>query len=151
MTGLTIQAGLLYDQAYFDRAVHFGEQSIQAGDALAGQPKWTMTSAVTYRRPIPGTELEGLVFVDGRFNTSYATQNLMRDPQGSTDNAAYAIFNARFAVGDQRGRWSTEVFIRNLSDKYYTVGGFQLPEQPGNFAVYPGEPRTYGAKLRVNF
>ena len=149
--GLTIQAGMLYDQAYFNKPVSFGDQTIAKGDRLAGQSKWTMTSALTYTRPIPGTELEGLVFVDGRFNTSYATQNLMRDPRGSTDNAAYAIFNARFSLGDQRGRWSTEVFIRNLTDKYYTVGGFQMPEQPGNFAVYPGEPRTYGAKLRVNF
>lgn len=149
--GLTIQAGMLYDQAYFDKAVSFGNQTIAKGDRLAGQPKWTMTSAVTYKRPIPGTELEGLVFVDGRFNTSYATQSLMRDPRGSTDNAAYAIFNARFSLGDQRGRWSTEVFVRNLTDKYYSVGGFQMPEQPGNFAVYPGQPRTYGAKLRVNF
>ena len=52
-----------------------------------------------------------------------------------------------FTVSD----WSTEVFVRNLTDKYYSVGGFQMPEQPGNFAVYPGQPRTYGAKLRVNF
>jgi outer membrane receptor protein involved in Fe transport len=151
MPGLTIQAGALYDEAYFDSPVTFGTQTIRSGDKLAGQPKWTVTSAVTYKRPIPGTQLDGLVFVDGRYNSAYATQNLSRDPSGSTDNKAYAIFNARIGVGDQAGRWNAELFIRNLADKYYTIGGFAVPEQTGNYAVYPGEPRTYGATVRVNF
>lgn len=151
LPGLTVQAGALYDEAYFDSPVTFGSQTIHSGDKLAGQPKWTVTSAVTYKRPIPGTQLDGLVFVDGRYNSAYATQNLSRDPSGSTDNKAYAILNARIGVGDQAGRWNAELFIRNLADKYYTIGGFAVPEQTGNYAVYPGEPRTYGATVRVNF
>lgn len=151
LPGLTVQAGALYDEAYFDSAVTFGTQTISSGSKLAGQPKWTVTSAVTYKRPIPGTQLDGLVFVDGRYNSAYATQNLSRDPSGSTDNKAFAILNARIGVGDQAGRWNAELFVRNLADKYYTIGGFAVPEQTGNYAVYPGEPRTYGATVRVNF
>ena len=151
LPGLTVQAGALYDEAYFDSAVTFGSQTIQSGEKLAGQPKWTVTSAVTYKRPIPGTQLDGLVFVDGRYNSAYATQNLSRDPSGSTDNKAFAILNARIGVGDQAGRWNAELFVRNLADKYYTIGGFAVPEQTGNYAVYPGEPRTFGATVRVNF
>jgi len=53
------------------------------------------------------------------------------------------------------------VFVRNLTDEYYSIGAFAVPEQSlylgatdsveGVFAAYPNEPRTVGLTLRTRW
>jgi outer membrane receptor protein involved in Fe transport len=68
-----------------------------------------------------------------------------------THNDEYAFVNARVGIGAENDRWALQVFVRNLTDEFYHVGGFSQPEQTGSFAIYPNEPRTWGASLRVRY
>lgn len=49
-------------------------------------------------------------------------------------------------------RFSVAAFVRNLTDKEYIVGGNnQLPTQFGTVSYLYGEPRMFGAELRIDF
>ena len=144
---LTVQAGVLYLDAYYDSTATFGTNTITPGTRLAGSADWTVTTAVTYKQPI-SDELAFLAFVDGRYQTETTTMTLGRDP--ITDNDAFGIVNARVGIGRQDERWSVELYVRNAFDQYYNMAGFTVPEQD-NIAVYPSEPRTFGISLRSEF
>lgn len=149
--GLVLTGGLLFNEAFFDQDVTFTNGArITEGTRLSNTPKYTVTSSFSYTTPIEGTGLQGRVFFDARYASSTRTQTLGRDPLGSTDNDGYILVNGRVGVGPEDGPWSVELFVRNLTDEYFNVGGFAVPEQD-NFAVYPNEPRTYGVSLRYNY
>ena len=44
-----------------------------------------------------------------------------------------------------------EFYVENLTNQYYNITGFAVPEQTGNYAGYPGYPRFYGARVRFGF
>jgi iron complex outermembrane receptor protein len=44
-----------------------------------------------------------------------------------------------------------EFFVENLTNQYYHITGFAVPEQTGNYAGYPGYPRFYGVRARFGF
>ena len=147
---LTIQAGALWNEAFYDGTTTVrGNPPILDGTPIAGSSEWTGTLAATYKAPIPGTQLAWLAYVDGRYQSEYQTQTLNRN--AITDQDAFGTINARLGIGGQDGTWGVEVWGRNITDEYYIVGAFGVPEQTGNFAVYPGEPRMYGVTLRANF
>ena len=64
---------------------------------------------------------------------------------------AITLVNASAGVRAQDGKWSVEVWGRNLADKKYTQGNFESVGQPGSVNSYLGEPRTYGVTLRTHF
>jgi outer membrane receptor protein involved in Fe transport len=146
---LNIQGGVVYDDAYYDETVIVNPlvaaDVIPAGTTLAFAAKWVVTGAITYTYPIHDN-LEARFSIDGRWNSSYPVQTLNRNP--ATDNDDYSIFNALIGLGQPDERWTIEAFVRNLTDEYYNIGAFQVPEQTGRFAVYPNEPRTWGLTLR---
>jgi outer membrane receptor protein involved in Fe transport len=155
---LSLQAGLLFDEAYFNSTTNFNPTGlnlptdyVMAGETLPGASKWTLTAALTYRHMIPQTNLEGLLFLDGRFVSGYDTQTLGRDPLGTTDQGAFGVINGRVGVGPPGGHWTLELFVRNLFNTYYTIYGFGVAEQTGTYNVYPSEPRTFGTTLKLAF
>jgi iron complex outermembrane recepter protein len=153
--GLTINGGLVYNDAYFDSTVVFNPTSpvgntVNAGDPLSFAPEITVTGAIAYEVPLGG-DLRALFYVDGRYNGEHRTQILNREPNGQTDNGAYAIFNGRIGVGPENDRWSVQLWGQNLTDETYYVGAFQATLQNGTFVVYPNEPQTYGVSLRLSY
>jgi iron complex outermembrane recepter protein len=156
---LTLTGGVLYNDAYYNTAATYGGDTIAAGTTLAQAPEWTVTGAVNYRVPI-GSSLAANFFINGRWVSDYTTQTLSRNP--ATDNEAFAIFDARVSLGSQDERWSAELFVRNLTDEFYYVGGFGAPERTlpasidpdrsgGNYLAYPNAPRTIGVTLRARY
>ncbi len=156
---LTLSGGVLYNDAYYDTAATYGGSTIAAGTTLAQAPEWTVTGAVNYRVPL-GNTLAANFFLNGRWVSDYTTQTLNRNPV--TDNEAFAIFDARVSLGSQDETWSAEVFVRNLTDEFYYVGGFGAPERTlpasidpdssgGNYLAYPNAPRTIGVTLRARY
>jgi outer membrane receptor protein involved in Fe transport len=149
---LTLAGGVSYIDAFYDGTVNVrGNAPINDGTPIAGNSKWNVTGAATWRFPIAGTGLAGLVYLDGRYASEYRTQTLGRDPTGFTDQKGFSVFNARVGLGGEDGKWGAELFVRNLTDQFYKLGALGVPEQTGNFAIYPSEPRTYGVTLRANF
>jgi outer membrane receptor protein involved in Fe transport len=144
---LTLQGGTTFNEAFFNSAVVFPAETLRAGSPLRQAPRWSITGAATVNFPV-STNLTGLLYLDGRWNSAYRTQTLNRNP--ATDNDAYAIFNARAGLTHANG-WALEVFVQNLTDETYYVGGFNVPEQTGTWGVYPNAPRMAGVTLRGSF
>ncbi len=119
------------------------------GAPFSFAPEWVATAGVGYEVPI-GSALKASFYLDARWNDTYRTQTLSREPNGRTDNGSYAIFNGRIGFGSQDDRWSVEFWGRNLFDETYYVGAFQPPLQ-NSYVVYPNEPATYGVTLRARY
>ncbi len=149
---LMLSGGVMYDDAFYDTTVHINplvaSDTILAGTQLAGAAKWTGTGSVTYTLPL-GNDLQALFYADGRYTSPYPVQTLSRNPL--SDNDAYTIYNARIGIGRQDDRWSFEVWAHNITNQYYNIGAFGVPEQTGTLDVYPSEPRTWGATLRLRY
>lgn len=158
---LTLTGGMLYNIAEYNSDTTFGTETIVAGTRLAQNPDYTVTGSIAYEQPL-GAGLMATFYGNGRYVTEYTTQTLGRALTGVTDNDAFAIFDARVGFGAEDGRWSVDVFARNLTDEYYNVGGFGAPERTlpasidpttagSNYLVYPNEPRTIGVSLRARY
>jgi iron complex outermembrane receptor protein len=154
--GLTLQAGALYNEAYVATTTDFNTPGlpsspgniIAAGTVLPSAARWTLTGALTYKRPIPQTNLQGLIYLDAHYSSGYTTATL--DPIPQTNQGAFTIVNGRIGVGPERGPWAIELFARNLFNQFYYAYAFTVPEQD-NHDVYPGEPRMFGATLKLTF
>jgi outer membrane receptor protein involved in Fe transport len=156
---LTLVGGIVYNDAYYDTDATFGGSTIEAGTTLAQAPEWTVTGSANYRMPLT-SELVSNFYISGRWVSDYATMTLNRNPV--TDNDAFAIFDARVSLGSPEGAWSAEIFVQNLTDEFYYVGGFGAPERTlptsidpdfagGNYLAYPNRPRTVGLTLRARY
>jgi outer membrane receptor protein involved in Fe transport len=166
MDNLTLTGGVVYNDTYFDSDVDFNAPGVAdpfdrnkvfSGTPFAFAPEWTVTGGITYVQPLMAN-LRALFYLDGRWNDGYRTQTLSREPNGATDNDAYAIFNGRIGIGPDDQRWSIEFWGRNLTDETYYVGAFVPPLQDSssnptfaNYVVYPNEPQTYGVTLRARY
>ncbi|MBC7770837.1 MAG: TonB-dependent receptor [Phycisphaerales bacterium] len=151
---LTLNAGVVYTDAYFDSTVVFNTvvpvgNTVTAGTPFAGSSEWVVTGGIGYEQPLGGN-LRALFYLDGRFNNGYRTQTLNREPNGATDNGSFAIFNGRVGIGPDDERWSVEFWGRNLTDETYFVGAFRPPLQ-NSYVVYPSEPLSYGVTLRASY
>ncbi|MEQ1707591.1 MAG: TonB-dependent receptor [Terricaulis sp.] len=160
MDDLTLTFGTLYSDVYYDSTVAFGPNPsdvVNSGDPLSQSPEWTVTGSLLYQVPISeGMQLS--FYGNGRWVSDYRLQTLSRNP--NTDQASFAIFDARVGIGARDDRWGLDVWVRNLADEYYSIGAFAVPEQSlfsasgrveGVFAAYPNEPRTMGVTLRARY
>jgi len=159
MAGLQLTGGLVWNDAHYDSTVRFSSltaglgaadpNAVFSGDVLSFAPEWVATAGVSYEVPFGGN-MHALFYLDGRWNSEYRTQTLQREPNGATDNSAYATFNGRVAFGPDTDHWSVELWVRNLTDQFYYVGAFSPPLQ-NDYVVFPSEPRTYGVTLKARF
>jgi hypothetical protein len=72
--------------------------------------------------------------------------------------SSMTILNARIGIGAPDGKWAFEVWGQNLADKGYFQVAFDAPFQglavPGfnnQIDSFVGDPRTFGATIRVKF
>lgn len=167
MKGLTVQGGLTYaDTRYSDKdAAVLGPKctsltygavatagtpagcSLLPGARLSLAPLYSGSASVTYERP---------VFSDyvAHFNVSLKSNS--RYNTGSDLNPVklqkgYSVVNARVGIGPQNGRWSLEAWAQNLFDQNYYQVAFDATVQSGTYNAFLGQPRTYGATLRVRY
>ncbi len=161
---LTFTVGAHYSDVYYDSTVAFaGNQGnpddvVRSGDPLAQSPEWTVTGSALYEVPL-GEALKLSLYGNGRYVSDYRLQTLGRNPL--TDQPSFTIFDARIGLGAADDRWAIEVWGRNLTDEYYSIGAFAVPEQTifndqtqlrqGVFAAYPNEPRTVGVTIRGRY
>ncbi len=116
---------------------------------LTNQPENVFTGAITWT-PELGAGVQGLMHIDFR---AMSEANTLNDPNGVqfTRNGPYSIWNARLGVNFNDGKLGVEVYGQNIFDQYYNITSFPVPEQSGAYAVYPGQPRFYGVKVRAKF
>ena len=118
------------------------------GRRITLAPLWVATGALTYRREIPNTNMEGFAHIDARFDSGSNTGSDL-DPQKIQND--YTVVNASMGVLALNSGVEFEVWARNLFDRDYTQIAFDMFAQGGSFGAFLGEPRTYGFTARVRF
>jgi iron complex outermembrane receptor protein len=117
------------------------------GEQLPQAPDLSLTAGFEHSEPVyKGT-------VTARIETKYVSSeylHIFNDPYSRV--APYTMSNVYLRYEDGNGRYLIELFVKNLenstvlSDAAENIGG---PQQFYNFGFMP--PRTFGARVRVNF
>lgn len=145
----SVNGAVAYNEATYESSLNSasgGAPLITAGTPFT-TPEWNVSGSALYEAPISDA-LTAKFYLNGTWVSDYATQTINRNPL--TDQEAFATFGARVGLAHSAG-WELELWGENLTDEYYYVGSFNVPEQTGNSAVYPSVPRTWGVTLRAEF
>jgi len=118
------------------------------GKPISGAPRWSGDVRGEYVRRLTGSLLgDGGIEYTFR-SSSYYTSD---DSAYSLING-YGLVNLHVSVGSTSDRWQVSLWVRNAFDKEYfaslSVGGVFAA---GYVAGTVGDPRMYGATLRLQF
>jgi len=113
--------------------------------SLPHAPSWQASGSMTLHAPC-GTYLR--FDLTGKGSFYYDLPAL--DPYASH---AYVLLNIK--AGIRRGNWSADVWVRNATDRNYTVRGFYFGDVPPDYNPQQftqlGEPRQFGAGVSYSF
>jgi len=156
LSGLSISSGVVYADTQitnFGNALYLFATN-RLNNRLSFSPLWSGVVSAAYQVPL-SPSLTFRISADEKYSSSYNTGSDL-DPikiQGS-----YGIVNARIGIGAPDGKWAFEVWGQNLADKGYFQVAFDAPFQglavPGfnnQIDSFVGDPRTFGATIRVKF
>jgi iron complex outermembrane receptor protein len=123
-----------------------------SGRVLPGISEWAASLGAEYRRQgnflrKPGEFFTGLdVYYRDDFSSS-ATPSQYLNIEG------YALLNLRVGFRSDNGGWSGYLWARNLTDEQYFEQLLAAPagNGAGHFGAVLGDPRVYGATLRLSF
>jgi outer membrane receptor protein involved in Fe transport len=154
LSGLRLSGGVVYADT---QITSFGDSlplfaTDRLNNRLSFAPLWSGVVSLSYDVSL-SQSLALRLSADEKYTSSYNTGSDL-DPlkiQGS-----YGILNARIGIGSPDGRWAFEVWGQNLADKGYFQVAFDAPFQgiPGvanQIDSFVGDPRTFGATVRVKF
>ncbi len=110
-----------------------------SGTELPQAPKWSYNGFASYRWPVSnglylqlGADINHTGTTSGGANAfAFATK-------------AYTLLNARLELGDADGKWSAQLWSRNLTDEFYYPSAFVAN---GPFVRMAGMPRMVGISL----
>ena len=151
--GLTLQGGYAYTKAerQGDVITPLGngqnELLAEGGTQLTQIPEHVVTASGTYLYDVT-PDLKAVFHLNARYSSEHTTS---ATTAGIADNDAYTLLGGRIGLQSADGRWEFAIFGENITDEYYNLASFSVPEQTGTIAVYPGLPAMYGAELKVNF
>lgn len=161
--GLTIQGGLTYAETQYADKVSskLGQPctggtiaaplpagcSRLPGSRLSLAPLYSASGAVTYEHAITG-DLMGRVNVSAKYTS---TANTGSDLNPLKVQKGFTLVNARVSVGPEDEKWALELWGQNVFDEDYYQVAYDGPAQAGTYNAFLGQPRTYGATVRVSF
>ncbi|MDP9083404.1 MAG: TonB-dependent receptor [Pseudomonadota bacterium] len=123
-----------------------GEHVDCSGFALTHAPKWSGSVGYEHRFGLVG----GYSLI-GAVDAQFASKRYLSIDFLPSENApAYIAEDAYLTLDAAGDKWSVELFGRNLSNKAIYTGAFG-GVVAGFVAANVGAPRTYGARLRINF
>jgi iron complex outermembrane receptor protein len=156
LSGLSISGGVVYADT---QIANFGDAlslfaANRLNDRLSFSPLWSGVVSAAYQVPL-SSSLALRISADEKYSSSYNTGS---DLDPLKIQASYGILNARIGIGAPDGKWAFEVWAQNLADKGYFQVAFDAPFQglaiPGfnnQLDSFVGDPRTFGATVRVKF
>lgn len=115
-----------------------------AGSEFPYSPKWTVVSDGEYRFPV-SSGLEAFVGASLTHN-SRALASIGNVAQLKL--RPYSLIDVRAGVADIDGKWSFQLWGRNITNEYYWVNAMQSQD---GFVRYAGKPVTYGALMSYHF
>jgi outer membrane receptor protein involved in Fe transport len=150
----TVRLGYTYLDAKYDKSNNFTGTPLAGleGRQIQNQPQNVVTGTITWE-PKLTDGIRGLIHVDARYNSEVeiAGVNPLNPNRGIVRNPGYALVNAQIGLQTADGKIRGEFYVENLTNQYYNITGFAVPEQTGNYAGYPGYPRFYGVRARFGF
>lgn len=135
---------------YLDAKVKDVAAGDDNGKQVTNQPKHVVTGGVTWTPDL--TENVGLLA-----NVNFRTQSDSTPDNNPlalayVGNDGYTIINAKVGLNFGADRqYGIEAYVENLTNQYYNVTAFPIPEQGNSFAGYPAPPRFYGVRVRASF
>ncbi|WP_294337534.1 TonB-dependent receptor [uncultured Sphingomonas sp.] len=150
-----VRLGYTWLDARYDASNNFNGTLFAGseGQRINNQPENVVTIATTWTPRLTG-EWRALLHADMRYNSEVNIPSASPNPiTGRTPifNPGYPIINARIGVQSEDRTKRLELWVENLTNQYYNVTGFAVPEQTGTFAGYPSQPRFYGITGRFGF
>jgi outer membrane receptor protein involved in Fe transport len=121
--------------------------SLLPGNRLSLAPLVSASLSITYERPITDN-LVAHFNVASKFTSSYNTGSDLNPVKMQNE---FALFNGRVGISPRDGRWSFELWGQNLLNQRYYQVAFDATAQSGTFDAFLGQPRTYGATLRIRY
>jgi outer membrane receptor protein involved in Fe transport len=138
------------------------------GRRLSNSSLWTVTGSLAWTPPIGNSGLKGLVYIDGRHQSSFNTGS---DLDIEKVENGYTTFNGRVGLRGPEDRWAVELWAQNIFDTTYKQVAFDSPLQgtcttrgaqngfcapiPNRstalYSAFLAEPRTFGLTFRANF
>jgi outer membrane receptor protein involved in Fe transport len=151
----TVRLGYTYLRAGYDASNVFAPGTPLAGfegRQFSNQPEHVVSIASTWQPRLSDT-INGLFHVDMRYNSEVNIAGTPNPLTGRsvTFNPGYPLINMRVGVQSEDRSKSLEFFVENLTNQYFNITAFPVPEQTGNFAGYPSLPRFYGVRARFGF
>lgn len=143
----------LTDATHFRSGLNYMSTEVVASDDarlqnkdLANAPQLTFNAILSHVIPLAAVDITlqaDTSFTDDRFFTSDNTPVFRGE--------AYWLTNLRASVGPEDESWNAYLWVKNLGDKIYRVEGFNQFGFSGDSYHAYGEPRTYGAGVRLKF
>lgn len=118
----------------------FGQTRNFGGERFPYTPEWQANVDAEYAQPLtPSLEgfVGGTMVYQGKTNGAFGN-----DPLFAIDS--YTTFDARVGVATTDDRWRFQLWMRNLTDRYYWTAAYRSNDSINRFA---GQPRTFGATL----
>jgi outer membrane receptor protein involved in Fe transport len=155
-TGLKLSAGVVYADTMI---TSFGDSldlfaANRLNNRLSFSPLWSGVVSAAYEVPL-SQSLTFRISADEKYNSAYNTGS---DLDPAKLQGAYGILNGRIGIGAPDGKWAFEVWGQNLADKGYYQVAFDTPFQGvgvagfnNQLSAFLGDPRTFGATIRVKF
>lgn len=156
LPGLTLSGGIVYADT---EITNFGTAQYlfatnRLNDRLSFSPLWSGVVSAAYQVPL-SQALTLRISADDKYNSSYNTGS---DLDPAKLQGGYGILDARIGIGAPDDKWTFEIWSENLADKGYFQVAFDAPFQgvgtPGfnnQLDSFIGDPRTFGATIRVKF
>lgn len=141
MQGLSINLAGTYVKSEvkssYDGRDAFGVPTNFKGSAFPNSPKWQGNAGAEYKWPV-SSGLEA--FVAGNLTYRSSTNGDFND-NSQLRIDSYSLLDARAGVESGDGKWSVQLWGRNLTDKYYWTSQTARLE---SIVRNVGMPRTYG-------
>lgn len=147
-TAVTATIGLTYADARYGDLPQTLPANVRAIQhrRLANSPEWVVTGSIGWDDLVASAALRAFAYVDWRYQSEVMTERLLRV---NSDQQGYATVNARLGFGDPDRAWAIELWARNLTDSRFFTASLPASFQGGTLVGAPGEPRTFGATLRL--
>lgn len=122
----------------------FGMPTDLSGKTFPLTPKWQLTGDIEYDRPL-SDRLNAYIGGSASYQ-SQAFSLLGELPLLKIE--PYTLYDFRFGVHHPDDKWRVGAFVRNLTNKYYSL----LKSPVADTAiVFAGQPRTYGVTASVRY
>lgn len=121
------------------------------GSSVKYVPKVTLNGGINYSFPL---ENKGAVTAALNFQWRDKTP-LTNIPTEPTERPAYTLVDGSLTYENSDGRWSVQLWGKNLTDRKFITNLFDVDNSPTSpiRAIYQslGAPRTVGVKVRFNY